>query len=213
MTSDPLIIAIDGTFASGKGTLARRLAVHYGLAHLDTGKLYRATARDVMAGGGSLEDADGAAKVAAQIDPDSLNDPQLKSGGMGAAASKVSVHPPVRAALLQFQRDYAAKGAVLDGRDIGTVVCPEAQVKLFVDAQPDVRANRRYKELLGYGEEVTESGVLDALRERDDRDMNRAVAPLKPAVDAHLLDTTHLSIDAAVGTAIKLIDAVLNANA
>lgn len=213
MTKTPLTIAVDGTFSSGKGTLSKRLATHYGVAHLDTGKLYRAVARDVLAAGGSVDDAKTAAKIASSIDASTLDDPFLKSGGMGSAASKVSVHPPVRAALLAFQRDFAAKGAVLDGRDIGTVICPDADVKLFVDADQEVRAERRYKELRGYGENVTLESVLSDLRERDHRDMNRAVAPLKPAVDAHLLDTTHLSIDAAVSSAIILIDAVLNAKA
>lgn len=209
----PLTIAIDGTFSSGKGTLSRRIAAHYGLACLDTGKLYRATARDVLAAGVSLEDADQAAMIAAQIDPATFGDPYLKSGEIGAAASKVSVHPPVRAALLAFQRDFAAKGAVLDGRDIGTVICPDADAKLFVDADPEIRAERRYQELLGYGEDVTLAGVLADLTERDHRDMNRATAPLKPAVDAHLLDTTDLSIYRAVSTAIRMIDAVLDAKA
>jgi len=209
----PLTIAIDGTFSSGKGTLSKRLAVHYGLSVLDTGKLYRAVARDVLAVDGSLEDGAAAAIIAAKIDPSTFNDPYLKSGEIGAAASKVSVHPPVRAALLAFQRDFAAKGAVLDGRDIGTVICPDADAKLFVTADADVRAERRYRELLGYGEDVTLSGVLADLRERDHRDMNRATAPLKPADDAHLLDTTDLSIDRAVSTAIALIDAVLDAKA
>ncbi|MGB3455441.1 MAG: (d)CMP kinase [Litorimonas sp.] len=209
----PLVIAIDGTFASGKGTLARRLASHYGVAHLDTGKLYRAVARDLLAHGGSLEDEAAAAEAAARIDAATLGDPALKSGGMGAAASKVSVHPAVRQVLLQFQRDFAAGGAVLDGRDIGTVVCPGANAKLFVDAEPEVRARRRYEELAGYGEDVTPEGVLDALRERDHRDMHRPVAPLKPAEDAHLLDTTKLSIDDAVSAAVSIIDAVLSAKA
>jgi cytidylate kinase len=211
--SAPLVIAIDGTFASGKGTLSRRVAAHYGIPALDTGKLYRAVARDVLASGGSLDDADHAASLAANLDASTLDDPALKSGEIGSAASKVSVHPPVRAALLQFQRDFAAKGAVLDGRDIGTVVCPDADVKLFVDADPDVRAKRRFEELRGYGEEVTLDGVLAALCERDHRDMNRAVAPLRPAEDAHLLDTTNFSIDDAVSAAIRLIDAALSAKA
>lgn len=212
MTS-PLTIAIDGTFSSGKGTLSKRIAAYYGLACLDTGKLYRAVARDVLAAGVSLDDGEAAAKLAARIDPATFGDPYLKSGEIGAAASKVSVHPPVRAALLAFQRDFASRGAVLDGRDIGTVICPDADAKLFVDADPNVRAERRYQELLGYGEDVTLAGVLADLQERDHRDMNRATAPLKPAVDAHLLDTTDLSIDRAVSTAISLIDAVLNAKA
>lgn len=211
--SDPLVIAIDGTFASGKGTLAKRLAAHYGLKHLDTGKLYRATARDLLASGGALDDAEAAALAAAHIDADTLDDPYLKSGGMGAAASKVSIHPSVRQVLLEFQRNFASQGAVLDGRDIGTVICPDATVKLFVDAEPELRADRRFRELRGYGEDVTLETVLSDLKERDHRDMNRAVAPLKPAADAHLLDTSHLSIDAAVTTAIALIDAVVNAKA
>lgn len=212
MTS-PLTIAIDGTFSSGKGTLSRRLAAHYGLAYLDTGKLYRAVARDVLAAGGSLEDADYAAEIASQLDVSTLGDPYLKSGEIGAAASKISVHPPVRTAFRTFQRDFASKGAVLDGRDIGTVICPDADAKLFVTADADVRAERRYQELLGYGEAVTLAGVLSDLRERDHRDMNRSVSPLKPAVDAHLLDTTDLSIERAVSTAIRMIDAVLDAKA
>ena len=206
-----LTIAIDGTFASGKGTLARRLAAHYRLAHLDTGKLYRATARDCLAAGVALEDGEGAAAVAAAVEPGSLADPALLSGEIGQAASKVSVHPSVRAALLAYQREVAAAGAVLDGRDIGTVICPDAPVKLFVDADAEVRARRRFEELRSYGHDVTQEGVLADLRERDHRDMSRATAPLKPAADAHLLDTTHLSIDAAVSAAVSIVDAVLSA--
>ena len=209
--SAPLTIAIDGTFASGKGTLARRLAAHYRLAHLDTGKLYRATARDCLAAGVALEDGEGAAAVAAAVEPGSLADPALLSGEIGQAASKVSVHPSVRAALLAYQREVAAAGAVLDGRDIGTVICPDAPVKLFVDADAEVRARRRFEELRSYGHDVTQEGVLADLRERDHRDMSRATAPLKPAADAHLLDTTHLSIDAAVSAAVSIVDAVLSA--
>ena len=209
----PLVIAIDGTFASGKGTLAKRLAAHYGVAHLDTGKLYRACARDALAAGVSVEDAEAAAGVASRIDPDTLADPALLSGEIGQAASKISVHPPVRAALLQFQRDVAARGAVLDGRDIGTVVCPDAPAKLFVDADEHVRAERRFAELKSYGHDVTLDGVLADLRERDHRDMNRAVAPLKPAWDAHLLDTSALSIEATLSRAVEIVDAVLAAKA
>lgn len=213
MSARPTTIAIDGTFASGKGTLARRLAAHYGLVHLDTGKLYRACARDALASGVALDDANGAAAVARAIDPDTLGDPALLSGEIGQAASKISVHPPVRAALLDYQREVAASGAVLDGRDIGTVVCPDACAKLFVTADEQVRAERRHAELLGYGHTVTLDGVLANLRERDNRDMNRPVAPLKPAADAHLLDTSALSIDAAVSRAVEVIDAVLMAKA
>ena len=213
MDETALVIAIDGTFASGKGTLAKRLATHYGLAHLDTGKLYRAVARDLLVAGLSLDDGAAAASVAARIDPATLDDPALKSGEMGASASKVSVHPEVRQALFRFQRDFAAKGAVLDGRDIGTVICPDADVKLYVDARPEVRAKRRYDELAGYGENVTFESTLAALTERDHRDMNRAVAPLRPAVDAHLLDTSEFSIERAVSAAVGIIDAVLSAKA
>ena len=209
----PQTVAIDGTFASGKGTLARRLAAHYGLVHLDTGKLYRACARDALAAGVALDDADAAAGIAARIDPDTLADPALLSNEIGQAASKISVHPPVRAALLDYQRAVAARGAVLDGRDIGTVVCPDADAKIFVTADETVRAERRHAELRGYGHSVTLDGVLASLRERDHRDMNRAVAPLRPAADAHLLDTSALSIDAAVSRAVEIVDAVLMAKA
>lgn len=209
----PRVIAIDGTFASGKGTLARHVADHYGLSCLDTGKLYRAVARDLIASGGDLSDAVAAAKIAAKIDPNTLDDPHLKSGDIGAAASKVSIHPAVRDALFTFQRDFAAKGAVLDGRDIGTVICPDADVKLFVTAKPEIRAERRFRELRDYGEKVTLAETLSALKERDHRDMNRAIAPLKPAVDAHLLDTSELSIERAVSAAVNIIDAVLAAKA
>lgn len=207
------VIAIDGTFASGKGTLARGVAAHYDLAYLDTGKLYRAVARDVLNAGGDLSDGEAAAGFAARLDPASLDDPHLKSGGIGSAASKVSVHPAVRDALFAFQREFAEQGAVLDGRDIGTVICPDADVKLFVDADPEVRAARRHQELLGYGETVSLEDTLAALKERDHRDMNRPVAPLRPAADAHLLDTSDLSIERAVEAACQIIDAVLTAKA
>lgn len=202
------VIAIDGTFASGKGTLGKALAAHYGLAYLDTGKLYRATAKRVMDAGGDVTiEADGAAAAKA-LSPDDLLDPTLKSGPIGAAASKVSVHPAVRAALFDFQRDFAAKGAVLDGRDIGTVICPDADVKLYVTASPETRAQRRHAELTGYGEDVSFEEVLAQLVERDTRDSTRATAPLKPAEDAHLLDTTGLTIEQVLAAAIRLCDAV-----
>lgn len=207
------VIAIDGTFASGKGTLAKRLAVHYNLKHLDTGKLYRAVARDVMNTGGNPDNAEDGLKAAQSLDPQTLDDPLLKSGPVGAAASKVAVHKDVRAALLDFQRQFATQGAVLDGRDIGTVICPDADVKLFVDAEPEERAGRRHTELLGYGEDITFKTVLEQLKERDYRDANRTEAPLKPAEDAHLLDTTNLSIERAFDAAVMIIDAVLAAKA
>lgn len=205
------VIAIDGTFASGKGTLAKRLAAHYGLGHLDSGKLYRACAYGVMQAGGNPDSADDAAKAARNLDVAVLSDPILKSGPVGAAASKVAVHPEVRAAFVKFQRDFAAKGAVIDGRDIGTVICPNADVKLYVDAKPEERAKRRHAELAGYGEDISFETVFEQLKERDARDTGRALSPLKPAEDAHLLDTTDLAIEAAFETALRIVDAVLSA--
>ena len=202
-------IAIDGTFASGKGTLAKHLAQHYGLPHLDTGKLYRAVAKRVIDAGDDADNEQGCAKHAAHITADELSDPILKSGPVGAMASRVAVHPAVRQALFEFQREFASKGAVLDGRDIGTVICPDAEVKLFVDALPEIRAERRHKELLGYGEDISFETVLEQLRERDHRDSTRKIAPLRPAEDGHLLDTSNMSIERAVSAAISIVDAVL----
>ena len=205
------VIAIDGTFSSGKGTLGKKLSAHYGLPYLDTGKLYRATAKTVLDAGGDVENASDGAKAARGLNLDTLDDPILKSGPIGAAASKVSVHPEVRAALLAVQRDFAAKGGILDGRDIGTVICPDATVKLYVTASAEIRAERRHKELTGYGEDITYETVLAQLHERDNRDMNRAAAPLRPADDAHLLDTSGLGIDAAFEAAVKICDVVMAA--
>ena len=204
-----MIITVDGTAASGKGTIAKRLAQHYGLAHLDTGALYRAVARDTLAAGQSLEDGAAAARAAGAIDPESLADPALRGPEAGEAASVVAVHKEVRAALLDFQRAFAARppGAVLDGRDIGTVVCPDADVKLFVTASAEVRAERRHLELRARGEDVAYENVLDAIRLRDTRDTERAEAPLLPAEDAHLLDTSNLDIEAAFNAAVDLVDA------
>jgi len=209
--ANSLVIAIDGTFASGKGTLGKRLAAHYRLAYLDTGKLYRAVAKVMLEADQNPDDPVQAKVAVAKIDIDKLDDPVLKSGPVGAAASKVAVHTDVRAALLDFQRNFAAQGAVLDGRDIGTVICPKAPVKLYVDAKPEERARRRHAELIGYGEDITLDTVSAQLAERDGRDANRREAPLKPAPDAHFLDTTHLSIDAAFQAACRLIDAILSA--
>ena len=202
-----MIIAIDGPAASGKGTLAKRVADHFGLACLDTGLLYRAVARDVLARGGSLEDEAEAAAVARTIDPATLSDPSLRLPGVGEAASVVARIPAVRAALLDFQRDFARQepGAVLDGRDIGTVVCPDADVKIFVTADAAVRARRRYEELRQRGEPVTFEAVLDVIRRRDERDSSRADAPMRPADDAILLDTSNLDIEAAFDAAVGLI--------
>lgn len=206
-----IIIAVDGPAASGKGTLSRRAAAHYGLAYLDTGSLYRAVARDTVAAGGDLRDEDAAAAAARKVDPTTLDDPGLRVRGVGEAASLVARHTRVRAALLSYQRAFAAKspGAVMDGRDIGTVIFPDATVKLFVTATPEVRAHRRYLQLLEFGAEVTEEEVLADIRRRDERDKGREAAPLVIADDAHLLDTTNLSIDAAFEAAIDIIDAAL----
>jgi cytidylate kinase len=206
------VIAIDGTFASGKGTLGKGLAAHYGLPYLDTGKLYRATAKAVLDAGGDVENASDGARGAKSISADDLSDPILKSGPIGAAASKVSVHPQVRKALLAFQRDFAAKGGILDGRDVGTVICPDADVKLYVTARQEERAARRHAELTGYGETLSVDDVLAQLVERDTRDSTRATAPLKPAEDAHLLDTTGMGIAEVLHAAIKICDAVLAQN-
>lgn len=203
------VIAIDGTFASGKGTLGKRLAAHYGLAYLDTGKLYRAVGYAVMQAGDDPDNAVQAAKAAQALTGDELDDPILKSGDVAVNASKVAIHPEVRQALFQFQRDFASKGAVLDGRDIGTVICPDADVKFYVDASAQVRAGRRHAELTGYGEEITLETVLAQLIERDNRDKNRSEAPLKAAPDAHLIETSFMGIDEVFETAVKITDAVL----
>lgn len=202
-----MIIAIDGPAASGKGTLARRIADHFGLACLDTGLLYRAVARDVLARGASLEDEAVAAAVARTIDPATLNDPNLRLPGVGEAASVVARISAVRAALLDFQHDFARQepGAVLDGRDIGTVVCPDADVKIFVTADASVRARRRYEELRQRGEPVTFEAVLDVIQRRDARDSGRADSPMRVADDAILLDTSNLDIEAAFDAAVGLI--------
>ncbi|MCW2365781.1 cytidylate kinase [Sphingobium sp. B7D2B] len=205
-----MIIAVDGPAASGKGTIARALARHYGLLHLDTGLLYRAVGMTVARQGG---DADNPADAAAACAfPDSLlADPALRSEEAGPLASRVSRHPQVRAALLERQRAFAAQpgGAVLDGRDIGTVIAPDADAKLFVTASLAVRAQRRHAELSAHGNPVALEALSADLAERDARDMQRADAPLKQAQDADLLDTSNLSIDAAVQHAIALVDARL----
>jgi cytidylate kinase len=206
-----MIIAIDGPAASGKGTLGKRVAAHYHLAHLDTGTLYRAVARDILARGADPTDAAAAAAAARALDPTSLTDPLLRAQALGETASVVARHPEVREALLAYQRSFARRkpGAVLDGRDIGTVICPDADVKLFVTATPEERARRRFRELEQNGTPVTEAEVLADIRRRDERDGNRAAAPLVRAEDAVLLDTTNLDIDAAFRAAIESIDAAL----
>jgi cytidylate kinase len=202
-----MIVAIDGPAASGKGTLARRIADHFGLAFLDTGLLYRAVARDVLKRGDPLEDVDAATAAARALDPETLEDPSLRSRQIGDAASVVARMPPVRAAILDYQRSFAGRpgGAVLDGRDIGTVVCPDADVKIYVTATPEVRADRRCRELKGRGEDTSYEAVLADIRLRDERDATRDVSPMRPAADAILLDTSNLDIEAAFNTAVGVI--------
>ena len=205
------VIAIDGTFASGKGTLAKALAAHYGYHYLDTGKLYRAAARDLLLAGEDPTDAVVATRFAKAIEPKSLNDPGLKQSQVAAAASKLAVHKTVREALLDFQREFAAQapGAVLDGRDIGTVICPQADVKLYIDAAPAERARRRHAELEGYGEKISLATVAAQLAERDARDAGRTQAPLKPAVDSHLIETTDMSVQQVMDMAVQIVDGIL----
>jgi cytidylate kinase len=202
-----MIIAIDGPAASGKGTLAKRIAEHFGLAYLDTGLLYRAVARDVRNRAEALDDAAAATAAATGLDPATLDDPALRDPGLGDAASIVARIPEVRAAMLAYQRSFARRpeGAVLDGRDIGTVVCPDADVKLYVTATPEVRAERRYQEKVARGETAFFEVVLEDIRRRDERDTGREVAPLRAAPDAFLLDTSNLDIEAAFDTAVGLI--------
>jgi CMP/dCMP kinase len=205
-----MIIAIDGPAASGKGTIARHLAAVYGLHHLDTGLLYRAVAKAVLDAGYSPDDAARATAAAAALDPKSFDANALKLPVITEAASVVAAIPQVRQALMNYQREFATRppGAVLDGRDIGTVIAPGADVKLFVVASPEVRAARRVRELRARGEHAEEHEVLADLLRRDERDSRRTVAPLKPAPDAHFLDTTHLGIDAAFRAAVDILEAV-----
>lgn len=210
-----LVIAIDGPAAAGKGTLARRLAGHLDLAYLDTGSIYRAVGLSVLRAGQDLDDPAAAEKAAQELTPDRLtalqSDPDLRSDVGGQAASKVAVVPGVRAALLDFQRRFAThppagkQGAVLDGRDIGTVVCPQARYKVFVTASVEERARRRVKELRDRGFEGIESRVLQDMRDRDARDAERAVAPLRPAEDAYVLDTSTLDAEAAFAAVLEYV--------
>ncbi|MFT6169848.1 MAG: cytidylate kinase [Celeribacter sp.] len=193
-------VAIDGPAAAGKGTVSRAVADVFGFAHLDTGLLYRATGAKTFEGLSPLE-------AAQNLTAEDLQRDDLRSGDAGQAASRVAALPEVRDALVDFQRAFARRngGAVLDGRDIGTVICPDAEVKLYVTASDEVRAQRRFAELVAAGEEVTLEGVLSDLRERDERDSARAAAPLKPAEDAIVIDTTDMSIDDAVAQVVALI--------
>ncbi|WP_230531452.1 (d)CMP kinase [Microvirga roseola] len=204
-----MIIAIDGPAASGKGTLGKRLAQHLGYAHLDTGLLYRAVARVLLDQETALTDRDAAAHAARTLDVTHLDDARLRGAEMGEAASVISAYQPVRDALLAFQRQFSRQepGAVLDGRDIGTVVCPDADVKLFVTATPEERARRRHLEILNRGETADYETILADIRRRDERDMNRSTAPLRPAEDALTLDTTQLNAEAAFRAALDLVEA------
>ncbi|RIJ32047.1 (d)CMP kinase [Henriciella algicola] len=203
-----MIIAIDGTLASGKGTIARRLSDLFALPHMDTGRLYRATGVAAMNAGADLTDAKAIAEVASKLEPSLFTEAELRTAEAGLAASKVAVLPEVRAALLELQRNFAHQptGAILDGRDIGTVVCPEADVKLWVDANVEVRAKRRHAELKAAGDTITLDELTAQLRERDERDRNRKDAPMVAAADAILIDTTDLTIDAAVDKARAAVE-------
>lgn len=202
------VIAVDGSAASGKGTLAATLAADYALPHLDTGLLYRAVGRLVLLSGGDPHDSVIATEAARQLEGRRLDDPALSSGPCGEAASKVAVHPGVRAVLYDFQRRFAeqAGGAVLDGRDIGTVIAPEAAAKLWVDAAVETRAERRWKQTSGRGDPRTLEQTIDDLRRRDARDAGRADAPMVRAADAVLLDTTEMSISAAADAARRIVE-------
>jgi CMP/dCMP kinase len=206
----PMIIAIDGPAASGKGTIAKQIASVYGLHHLDTGLIYRAVAKAVLDRGHSPDNIEEATAAAVALDPAKFDEQALKAQTITEAASVVAAMPEVRQALMNYQRQFATKppGAVLDGRDIGTVIAPGADVKLFVTASPEVRASRRTHELQARGERASKDEVLADLLRRDERDSRRTAAPLKLAPDAHLLDTTHLDIDAAFRAAIEIIEAV-----
>jgi cytidylate kinase len=205
-----MIIAIDGPAASGKGTIARQIAAVYGLHHLDTGLLYRAVAKAMLDAGYPPDDAKRAIEAAIALDPTQFEDNALKLAAITEAASVVAAIPQVREALMNYQRQFATRppGAVLDGRDIGTVIAPGADVKLFVVASPEVRAARRILELRARGETASEPEVLADLLRRDERDSRRTAAPLMQAPDAHLLDTTHLGIDATFRAAVDIIEAV-----
>ncbi|SDM25180.1 (d)CMP kinase [Ensifer sp. YR511] len=204
-------IAIDGPAAAGKGTLSRRIAEEYGFHHLDTGLTYRATAKALLDGGLPLDDEAVAEKVAREVELAGLDRSVLSAHAIGEAASKIAVMPAVRRALVEAQRAFSLRepGTVLDGRDIGTVVCPDAPVKLYVTASPEVRAKRRYDEIIGNGQPADLGAIFEDVKKRDERDMGRADSPLRPADDAHLLDTSEMSIEAAFQAAKSLIDAAL----
>ena len=205
-----MIIAIDGPAASGKGTIARQIASVYGLHHLDTGLLYRAVAKAMLDAGYPPDDANHATEMAVRLDPSKYEENALKLQPITEAASVVAAIPQVREALINYQREFAMRppGAVLDGRDIGTVICPDAEVKIFVVADPHVRARRRALEARARGETVDEAEVLADIIKRDERDRNRAIAPLRAAADAHTLDNSNLDIEAGVRAAIAIVEKV-----
>jgi cytidylate kinase len=207
----PFVIAIDGPAASGKGTMARRIAGEYGFVHLDTGLTYRAVAKVLLDEGLPLDDEGLAEEVARNVDLSALDRDRLSTHAVGEAASKVAVMPAVRRALVEKQREFSRTppGAVLDGRDIGTVVCPDADVKLYVTASAEVRAARRTDEIVSKGGEADAAAILEDIRRRDERDMSRADSPLKPASDAHLLDTSEMDIETAFRAAKATIDEAL----
>ena len=202
------IIAIDGPAASGKGTIASGLGRQYGFAVLDTGLLYRAVGVTVQREGGDPADATVAEAVARRLDPSQLEDPAFRTREAGEAASVAAAHPGVRIALREFQQSFAARepGAVIDGRDIGTVIAPDAPAKLFVTASPEVRAERRFRQLQGQGEAVVYEDILADIRRRDERDSARAASPLIQAADAALLDTTQMSISQAADAARRIVE-------
>lgn len=204
MTVRPFTVALDGPAASGKGTIGRALAAHFGFAYLDTGLLYRAV-------GARMNEGQDAVTAATELTAGVLDDPELRTGAAGQAASKAAAIPAVRAALKDFQRAFSrrAGGAVLDGRDIGTVICPQAEVKIYVTASAEARATRRHKELIGRGEDVSLAEVLADIEARDERDMNRSDAPLREADGALRLDTTDMSIEDAVAAATRTVEARL----
>ena len=203
-----MIIAVDGPMASGKGTIARALSARFNLPHLDTGTLYRATGLAVLDAGADPSDAQACANLARGLNIDAIDETRIRTAEAGAMASKVAAIPQVREALFELQRAFATQpgGAVLDGRDIGTVICPDADVKLFVTADARTRARRRWEELTAKGESLSLEDMLAQTHERDRRDAGRPDAPMRPADDATLLDTSSLSIDAAVATAIRIVE-------
>lgn len=204
-----MIIAIDGPTASGKGTVAARLAQHYGLKRLDTGALYRGVGLAVLDAGGDPGNEAAAVAAARALDLGAIDESRIRTSVAGLAASKVAAIPAVRQALREAQRAFARdpQGAVIDGRDIGTIICPNAEVKLFVTASLPVRTERRLKELRARGEDISFEALKVQIAERDERDINRLTSPLRPAADAQVLDTTDLSIDASVAAAVQIVEA------